>query len=67
MKRWFVTYSESRLMEIEVEADNEEEAERIVMDGEADYATATEIDNSAEIMSVNHVEFSGDSDPGDDE
>jgi len=66
MKTWFVSYSETRLMEIEVEADNEEEAERIVMDGEADYNTATEIPDGVEITCVNKVEFSGDSDPGDE-
>lgn len=65
MKKWFVCYSENRIMEIEVEADTDEEAERMVMDGEVDYSESTEQD--AEVTCVNSVEFSGDSNPEDDE
>ena len=63
MSLWNVSYSEHRIMNIIVEAENEEEAERMVMDGEVDYGEASEQD--AEIVSVNSVE--SDSDSGDDE
>jgi hypothetical protein len=63
MKRWNVCYSEHRIMEIIVEADSDEEAERMVMDGEVDYSESKEQD--AEVTGVNSVEF--DSDSGDDE
>lgn len=65
MKRWFVTYSEHRLMEVEVEAENEDEAQNIVLEGGADYESAREID--AEVTDVSNVEFSSDSDPEEDE
>jgi hypothetical protein len=54
MVRYRVDYSEHRMMSIEIEADTPEEAERIVMDGEADYNTSHEDD--AEVVSVNYVE-----------
>lgn len=55
MKRWMVSYSENRLMELIVEAESEEEAERMVLNGDADYDKAYEQD--AEIVSVNDVYY----------
>lgn len=65
MKRWTVCYSENRLMEIIVEADNQEDAERMVIDGDVDYDEATELD--ADVTHVNNSEFLDDSEVGEDE
>lgn len=65
MKRWTVCYSEKRLMEIIIEADTQEEAEDIVMDGGADYDSAVELD--AEVLDINNSEFLDDSDPEEDD
>jgi hypothetical protein len=65
MKRWTVCYSEKRLMEVIVEADTQEEAEDIVIDGGADYDSAVELD--AHILDVNNSEFLDDSDPEEDD
>jgi len=64
MKRWTVCYSEKRLMEVIVEADTQEEAEDIVMDGGADYDSAVELD--AHVLDVNHSEFLDNSDPNEE-
>lgn len=58
MKKWFVGYSEHRIMEIEIEAKDEDEARQLIEDGDADFDTAREVD--AEITSVNDVELSCD-------
>lgn len=65
MSRWTVCYSENRIMEIIVEADTQEDAERMVMDGDVDYDTATELD--ADITNVNDSEFLDDSEISEDE
>lgn len=65
MKRWTVCYSEKRLMEIIVEADTQEEAENMVMDGDADYDSAVELD--AHILDVNNSEFLDDSEISEDD
>jgi len=46
-------------MEIIVEADTQEEAEDIVMDGGADYDSAVELDVC--LVDINHSEFLDDS------
>lgn len=65
MKRWTVCYSEKRLMEVIVEADTQEEAEDIVIDGGADYDSALELD--AHILDVNNSEFLDDSEISEDD
>lgn len=65
MKRWTVWYSERRLMEVIVEADTQEEAEDIVMDGGADYDSAVELD--AHILDINNSEFLDDSEISEDD
>lgn len=65
MKRWFVSYSERRLMEIEIEAKDEDEAMALVEEGNVDFDTAKEID--AEITSVNNVELSYEDDEPEDD
>ena len=55
MNRYWVTYSEHRIMEVVVEAENEDEAKALVMEGGADYVSANELD--AEVTSVNSVTF----------
>lgn len=65
MKRWTVCYSEKRLMEVIVEADTQEEAEDIVIDGGADYESALELD--AHILHVNHSEFLDNSEVSEDD
>jgi hypothetical protein len=59
MKRWTVCYSERRLMEIIVEANTQEEAEDIVVDGGADYDSAVELDVC--LVEINNSEFLDDS------
>jgi hypothetical protein len=53
MKRWHVSYSERRIMEIIVEANDGEGAEQMVLDGDVDYDDAIEQD--AEVIGVNSV------------
>ena len=55
MKRFWVKYSEHRIMEILVKAEDEHEARIMVENGGADYNEANELD--AEITSVNSVTF----------
>lgn len=52
-------------MEIIVEADTQEEAENMVMDGDADYDSAVELD--AHILDVNNSEFLDDSEISEDD
>ena len=59
MTRWTVCYTEKRIMEIIVEADTQEEAEDMVMDGGADYDSAIELD--ACLVDINNSEFLDDS------
>jgi hypothetical protein len=59
MKRWTVCYTEKRIMEVIVEADTQEEAEGIVIDGGADYDSSVELD--AEVLDINSSEFYHDS------
>ena len=54
MPRYKVSYSEHRYMEIDIEADTPEEAEKMVSDGNVDFDEAYEKD--CEIASVNDVE-----------
>jgi hypothetical protein len=53
MPHFLVNYSEHGIREIVIEADSAEEAEEIVMDGDADYDAAEELDT--EVVSVNEV------------
>lgn len=55
MPKYKVTYSEHQIREIDIEADTPEEAERIVMDGDADYDTSHEVD--ADVADVCDVEL----------
>lgn len=59
MTRWTVCYTEKRIMEIIVEADTQEEAEDMVMDGGVDYDSAIELD--ACLVDINNSEFLDDS------
>ena len=52
--KFTVSYSESQIREIDIEAESAEEAERMVLEGDADYGESREID--ATVMSVNSVE-----------
>jgi len=49
-----VSYTESTIRELEIEADSPEEAERKVIDGDADYDESCEVD--ATVVGVNSVE-----------
>jgi hypothetical protein len=53
--RYCVSYSERSIREIIVEANSEEEAERMVMDGDVDYDESSELD--AEIININSSEY----------
>jgi len=52
-----VCYSESSIREIDINAESAEEAERMVIDGEADYDMSHEL--NTEVVSVNSVEVIG--------
>jgi len=65
MKRWTVCYTEKRIMEIIVEADSQEEAEEMVMDGGANYDSAIELDVC--LVDINHSEFLDDSEVSDED
>jgi len=65
MKRWTVSYSERRLMEVIVEANTQEEAEDIVSDGGADYDSAIELDVC--LVDINNSEFLDDSEMSEDD
>jgi capsular polysaccharide biosynthesis protein len=54
MPRYVVGYSEHRIMNITVEAESKDEAEKMVSEGNVDFDDATEQD--AEVTSVNSVE-----------
>ena len=54
MPKYKVSYSEHRHMEIDIDADSPEEAEEMILNGDADFDQAYERD--AEIASVNEVE-----------
>jgi|FreactcultureFD7_1027221.scaffolds.fasta_scaffold37787_2 hypothetical protein len=54
MAKYIVNYSEYHILEIVVEAVGEDEARRIVSDGEADYDKEREIDCS--LVNVNSVQ-----------
>jgi hypothetical protein len=54
MTKYTVSYTESVIREIDIEAETAEEAENMVMDGSADYDQSCEVD--ATVVSVNSVE-----------
>ena len=54
MPKYKVTYSESSIREIDIEAESPEEAKRMVNDGEANYDESHEVD--CEVTGVCSVE-----------